>query len=164
MIENMSSRSMQAKILTATVMIYLSLTNQGCHLEQNSLADVNSNKDLGAHFDASTIDSVMYDMADYSTAVLDWSLVNAKDDPLTGPRLDCLTAGVSTVRLMIGGYTSDYPCNSYRAESPHVQSGSYSIEIIALDEKGSPKASLVFQEKIAGRTDVGHITFLIPIP
>ncbi len=99
-----------------------------------------------------------------ATAYFTWQIVDAASpDPNTAEALKCDVKGVTTIRLQLtpGGGTFDYPCSSMAAESQTVNSGIYTIQAIALNAGSAAVAQTTFQQRLFGRTNLGHIIFQV---
>ena len=99
-----------------------------------------------------------------ATAYLTWQIVDAKSpDPNTAQALTCESKQVAFVRLSLvpGGGNSDFPCSSMAAETLTVNSGIYTVQAIALSSNYEAVAQTTFQQRLFGRTNLGHIIFQV---
>ncbi len=99
-----------------------------------------------------------------ATAYLTWQIVDAAaPNPNTAEALRCEQKGVITIRLQLtpGGGTFDFPCSSMAAETQTVNSGIYTIQAIALNASAAAVAQTTFQQRLFGRTNLGHIIFQV---
>lgn len=101
-----------------------------------------------------------------ATAYLTWQIVDAAaPDPNTAPALNCSQKGVTTVRVQLvpsaSGGVFDFPCANLAGETFTVPSGTYTIQTIALNASFNALAQLTFQQRLFGRTSLGHIIFQV---
>lgn len=101
-----------------------------------------------------------------ATAYLTWQIVDASyPNPETAPALTCQQKGVTTVRVALtpaaGGGVFDFPCANMAGETFTVPSGTYTIQLIALNANFSAVAQLTFQQRLFGQTNLGHIIFQV---
>jgi hypothetical protein len=101
-----------------------------------------------------------------ATAYLTWQIVDANaPDPNTAPALTCAQKAVMTVRIQLvpagGGGVFDFPCDTMAGETYTVPSGTYTVQALALGASSQALAQLSFQERLFGRTNLGHIIFQV---
>ena len=99
-----------------------------------------------------------------ATAYLTWQIVDKKEpDPSTAPALPCAQKNVAVIRLQLtpGAGSFDFPCTSMAAESQTVSSGIYTIQAVALNPTYQVVAQTTFQQRLFGRTSLGHIVFQV---
>lgn len=98
-----------------------------------------------------------------STVYLTWKIVDASQpNPLTAPALDCNSKNVQWVRVQLaGGPSFDFPCNSYSGESTSFSSGTYSVDVIALNPTGAAVSAQRVSMDLFGRTNLGNYIFQV---
>jgi hypothetical protein len=100
-----------------------------------------------------------------ATAYFTWEIDDAASDPNTAPALTCDQKGVTTVRIelvpSVPNGIFDAPCANMAAETYTVPSGTYTIDLIALGSTFQALAQLSFQQRLFGRTNLGHIKFQV---
>ena len=102
-----------------------------------------------------------------ATAALTWQIVDAAaGDPTTAPALTCAQKKLTTVRVQMspipaGGGTFDFPCANMAGETFPVPAGNYTIQAIALNESFQALAQLTFQQRLFGKSSLGHIIFQV---
>ena len=102
-----------------------------------------------------------------ATASLTWQIVDAAaPDPNTAPALTCAQKKLTTVRVQVSpapasGGVFDFPCANMAGETFPVPAGTYTIQTIALNESFQALAQLTFQQRLFGKSSLGHIIFQV---
>ncbi len=102
-----------------------------------------------------------------ATASLTWQIVDAAAaDPNTAPALTCAQKKLTTVRVQVSpapasGGVFDFPCANMAGETFPVPAGTYTIQTIALNESFQALAQLTFQQRLFGKSSLGHIIFQV---
>lgn len=102
-----------------------------------------------------------------ATASLTWQIVDAAaPDPNTAPALTCAQKKLTTVRVQVSpapasGGVFDFPCANMAGETFSVPAGTYTIQTIALNESFQALAQLTFQQRLFGKSSLGHIIFQV---
>lgn len=98
-----------------------------------------------------------------STVYLTWKIVDASQpNPLIAPALDCNAKNVQWVRVQLaGGPSFDFPCTSYSGESTSFSSGTYTVDVIALNPSGAAVSAQRVSMDLFGRTNLGNYIFQV---
>lgn len=98
-----------------------------------------------------------------TTVYLSWRIVDAKEpSPTTAPSLDCAAKNVAWVRVQLSGQKPfDFPCTAYSGESASFQSGTYLVDMMALNPLGGAVANDRKSMDLFGRFNLGTLVFQV---
>ncbi|HMU39805.1 MAG TPA: hypothetical protein PKE31_12435 [Pseudomonadota bacterium] len=98
-----------------------------------------------------------------SSVYLTWRIVDAKEpDANVAPALDCSSKNVKWVRVQLAGAQPfDFPCTAYSGESTSFESGTYVVDVMALNPTGQAVAAKRSTMDLFGRMNLGNFIFQV---